>query len=99
MDYSSIFVLMVSYTLVFAVNDYFETKHGNEYQVLKENIVAKHNTDITTCGSHSTNEYDQCITEAEITRNASTVELYAKYNECSISKGTCPKIVETSLWL
>ena len=39
MDYSSIFVLMVSYTLVFAVNDYFETKHGNEYQVLKENIV------------------------------------------------------------
>ena len=99
MDYSSIFVLMVSYTLVFAVNDYFETKHGNEYQVLKENIVAKHNTDITKCVSHSIIEFDQCVTEAEITRNASTVELYAKYNKCSISKGTCPKIVETSLWL
>ena len=95
MGYSSIFVLILSYSLVFAVNDYFETKHGNEYEFQKENIEVEYSTDITKCVSHSIIEFDQCVTEAEITRNASTVELYAKYKECSISKGVCPKIVET----
>jgi hypothetical protein len=89
MNSTSIFALIINCVLVFAISDYSETKHSNEYQRRKENIEVEYYADVTKCESHSSLEYDQCATEAEISRNASMVELYIKYKECSSSKKTC----------
>jgi len=86
MSNTSIYVWILSYVLVFALDNYFEAKHGNEYQFRRESIEVKYSADITKCTSHTTIEYDRCVTKAEITRNASTIGLYAKYKEGSTSR-------------
>jgi hypothetical protein len=91
MSDTSILALIMNCVLVFTLGDYFETKHGSEYQHRKENVEVEYYSEISKCESHSSFVYDQCATEAEITRNASMVELYVKYKECSSSKKTCLK--------
>jgi len=88
MNSTSIFALIMNCVLVFAISDYSETKHKNEYQRRRENVEVEYNADVTKCEPHSSFGYDQCAKEAQFTRNASMVDLFIKYNECSSSKKT-----------
>jgi hypothetical protein len=96
MSDTSIYVLILSYVLVFTLDHFTETSHGNEYQFHKESIQVKYSTDITKCASPDATGYYQCVTKAEVIRNTSMIELYSKYKECSTSKVNCNKIVVIS---